>query len=137
MKPIEKCVHAEGPHSHAARGARSSDGRLEVRLSRAGSPGAAPTGAAHRAGWSAGLRVGDGVRARNMREITLPADHRGSTRDLNPGPKGRLQLAARLYVSLPGIGARGRRKRLVEAAHQVCPYSRATHGTSPSKTTLV
>jgi len=24
-------------------------------------------------------------------------------------------------------------QRLVEAAHQVCPYSRATNGTSPSK----
>jgi len=45
-------------------------------------------------------------------------------------------MAARLYVSLPGM-ERATAQRLVEAAHQVCPYSRATHGNIAVETTLV
>ena len=36
-------------------------------------------------------------------------------------------LAARLNVSLPGM-ERDVAQKLVEGAHQVCPYSRATRG---------
>jgi lipoyl-dependent peroxiredoxin len=39
-------------------------------------------------------------------------------------------------VSLPGM-ERATAQRLVEAAHQVCPYSRATHGNIAVETTLV
>ena len=41
--------------------------------------------------------------------------------------RGVLGLAARLNVSLPGID-RDTATALVEAAHQVCPYSHATRG---------
>jgi organic hydroperoxide reductase OsmC/OhrA len=41
--------------------------------------------------------------------------------------RGAYGLAARLNVSLPGM-ERTVARRLVEAAHQVCPYSRATRG---------
>ena len=44
--------------------------------------------------------------------------------------------AARLYVSLPGM-ERATAERLIEATHQVCPYSRATHGNIAVETTLV
>jgi len=40
---------------------------------------------------------------------------------------GAYGLAARLNVMLPGLG-REVAQRLVDAAHQTCPYSRATRG---------
>src|SRR5216684_3072024 len=57
--------------------------------------------------------------------------------EIDLGPEGgAFSLAARLYVSLPGM-ERATAQRLVEAAHQVCPYSRATHGNIAVETTLV
>ena len=73
--------------------------------------------------------------ARNMK-ITLPADHAVDA-EIDLGPEsGAFSLAARLYVSLPGMD-RATAERLVEVAHQVCPYSRATHGNIAVETTLV
>jgi lipoyl-dependent peroxiredoxin len=61
----------------------------------------------------------------------------GEIAEIDLGPEGgAFSLAARLYVSLPGM-ERATAQRLVEAAHQVCPYSRATHGNIAVETTLV
>ena len=66
----------------------------------------------------------------------VPADHSVDA-EIDLGPEGSaFSLAARLYVSLPGM-ERATAQRLVEAAHQVCPYSRATHGNIAVETTLV
>ncbi len=71
--------------------------------------------------------------ARNMK-IALPADHAVGT-EVDLGPEGgAFSLAARLFVSLPGM-ERATAQRLV--AHQVCPNSRATHGNVAVETTLV
>jgi organic hydroperoxide reductase OsmC/OhrA len=43
-------------------------------------------------------------------------------------------MTPRLNVSLPGID-RQAAQALVDAAHQVCPYSLATLGTSTSRST--
>ncbi|MGE0829809.1 MAG: organic hydroperoxide resistance protein [Hyphomonadaceae bacterium] len=43
---------------------------------------------------------------------------------------GGFALQAKLIVSLPGLDA-AQAKELVEAAHQVCPYSNATRGNMP------
>jgi organic hydroperoxide reductase OsmC/OhrA len=73
--------------------------------------------------------------ARNMK-ITLPAE-RAVDAEIDLGPEGSaFSLAARLYVSLPGM-ERATAQRLVEAGHMVCPYSRATHGNIAVETTLV
>ena len=73
--------------------------------------------------------------ARNMK-ITLPADHAVDA-EIDLGPEGgALSLAARLYVSLLGM-ERATAQRLVEAAHEVCPYSRVTHGCIGIETTPV
>ena len=40
---------------------------------------------------------------------------------------GGFALAAQLTVHLPGLAAEDKAK-LVEAAHQICPYSKATRG---------
>jgi lipoyl-dependent peroxiredoxin len=46
--------------------------------------------------------------------------------DLGPS-EGAYGLAARLNVTLPGMD-RQAAQALVDGAHQVCPYSRATRG---------
>ena len=73
--------------------------------------------------------------ARNLK-ITLPADHAADA-EIDLGPEGgAFSLAARLYVSLPGM-ERSTAQRLIEATHQACPYSRAKHGNIAVETTLV
>ena len=91
--------------------------------------------AATLAGWSACFESAMEFAARTLK-ITLPADHAVDA-EIDLGPEGgAFSLAARLYVSLPGM-ERATAQRLVEAAHQVCPYSRATHGNIAVETTLV
>jgi len=138
MNRLEKVLYTARVHTTGGRAgvSRSSDGRLEVRLSRPGSPG---TGTNPEqllaAGWSACFESAMEFAARNMK-ITLPADHAVDA-EIDLGPEGgAFSLAARLYVSLPGM-ERATAQRLVEAAHQVCPYSRATHGNIAVETTLV
>jgi osmotically inducible protein OsmC len=69
-------------------------------------------------------------------KVPLPADPAVELEvDLGPAGGG-YALAARLNVSLPGVD-REVANRLLEAAHQVCPYSRATHGNIEVVTNLV
>ena len=116
--------------------ATSPDGKIDLALSPPGSrgPGTNPE-QLFAAGWSACFDSAMEFAARNMK-ITLPADHAVDA-EIDLGPEGgAFSLAARLYVSLPGM-ERATAQRLVEAAHQVCPYSRATHGNIAVETTLV
>jgi NAD(P)-dependent dehydrogenase (short-subunit alcohol dehydrogenase family) len=60
-------------------------------------------------------------------KVTVPPDL-AIDAEVDLGPTdGAYGLAARLNVSLPGI-AREVAQALVDEAHQVCPYSRATRG---------
>ena len=72
-----------------------------------------------------------------MSEMRSRADHQGR----GVGLRVRIlwldhQGDSAVNVSLPGM-ERTTAQRLVEAAHQVCPYSRATHGNTAVETTLV
>jgi Ohr subfamily peroxiredoxin len=107
--------------------ARSSDGHLDVKLA---SPGSARIGTnpeqLFAAGWSACFESAMGLAARKMK-IVLPADLAINAEvDLNLGDGGYF-LSARLNVSLPGV-ARDAARALVDEAHQICPYSKATRG---------
>src|SRR5215813_7464625 len=118
-------VHTTGGRDHGA--ARSSDGHLDVRLS---TPGGAGSGTnpeqLFAAGWSACFESAMGVVARK-RKIALPADLAIDAEvDLNVAD-GSYFLSARLNVSLPGL-ERDVAQALVDEAHQVCPYSKATRG---------
>jgi lipoyl-dependent peroxiredoxin len=134
MNRLEKVLYTARVHTTGGRSgaSRSADGRLEVRLSRPGSPGAGTNPEQLlAAGWSACFGSAMEFAARNMK-ITLPADHAVDA-EIDLGPEGgAFSLAARLYVSLHETA-----QHLVEAAHQVCPYSRATHGNIAVETTLV
>ncbi len=138
MNRLEKVLYTAKAHTTGGRDgmSRSSDGRLEVKLSRPGSPGTGTNPEQlFAAGWSACFESAMEFAARNMK-IPLPADHAVDA-EIDLGPEGGVfSLAARLYVSLPGM-ERATAQSLVEATHQVCPYSRATHGNIAVETTLV
>ena len=69
-------------------------------------------------------------------KVALPADL-AIDAEVELGPTGdAYEIAVRLNVSLPGI-EREVAQRLVEAAHHVCPYSRATRGNIDLATNLV
>ena len=62
-----------------------------------------------------------------MKKIDVPADVSiDSSVDLGKIPNG-YGIAVRLDVTLPGMD-RAAAQALVDAAHQVCPYSNATRG---------
>ena len=78
------------------------------------------------AGWSACF-LGAIGRAAAERQLRVPADAAINTEiDLVSNDDGYV-LQARLNASLPGIEA-DLAKTLVERAHQLCPYSKATRG---------
>ena len=65
--------------------------------------------------------------AAGQRKVALPADRAIDAEvDLGTNDGGYL-LRARLNVSLPGLD-REVAQALVDAAHQLCPYSKATRG---------
>ncbi|OHT19362.1 organic hydroperoxide resistance protein [Edaphosphingomonas haloaromaticamans] len=117
-------VHTTGGREGAA---RSSDGRLDVKLSTPGAPGAGTNPEQlFAAGWSACFEGAMGIAAREMK-VALPADLAIDAEvDLNIAD-GAYSLGARLEVSLPGIDPDTARA-LVDAAHRTCPYSKATRG---------
>ena len=106
---------------------RSSDGRLDVKLSVPGSPhvGTNPE-QLFAAGWSACFEGALGVAA-HKKKIKLPADMAIDAEvDLHLDG-GEYFLSARLNVSIPGL-ERSIAQGLVEDAERICPYSKATRG---------
>jgi osmotically inducible protein OsmC len=105
---------------------RSSDGLLDIRLS---TPGSARIGTnpeqLFAAGWSACLESAIVLAARKRR-IDLAGVRIDAEVDLNLEEDGYF-LSARLSISLPGV-EHNAAKALVDEAHQICPYSKATRG---------
>ena len=129
MTQIEKVLYTAKTHTTGGRdgASRSSDGRLDIKLS---SPGAAGTGTnpeqLFAAGWSACFIGAMGVAASKMK-VALPADRAVDAEvDLGMTDGGYL-LRARLNVSLPGL-EREVAHAIVDSAHKTCPYSKATRG---------
>ncbi len=105
---------------------RSCDGHLDVRLAVPGSTriGTNPE-QLFAAGWSASFEDAIAIAARkrkmSLSEVAIDAEV-----DLHLGDGGHF-LGARLNVRLPGI-ERAAAEALVEEAHRLCPYSKATRG---------
>ena len=111
--------------------ARSVDGKLDIKLPE-------PHPAAENlfaAAWSA-CYLGAIELAANQRKIKLSAPPAVDTeiKLLHGGPKG-FYLKAHLDVSLPGIDKETARA-LADAAHGICPYSKAVHGNIDIETTV-
>ena len=111
--------------------ARSSDGFLDIKL-------AQPHPAAENlfaAAWSACYLGALGLAAA-QRKVKLPSEPSVDTAiDLN-NANGAFFLRARLDVSVPGVD-RTIAQELIEAAHGICPYSKAVHGNIEVTTTVV
>jgi osmotically inducible protein OsmC len=106
---------------------RSSDGHLDLRLSAPGGHGSGTNPEQlFAAGWSACFESAIGIAARK-RKVELPAGFAIDAEVDLSLVDGFYTLGARLNVSLPGL-ARDVAQALVDEAHTLCPYSRATHG---------
>jgi Ohr subfamily peroxiredoxin len=137
MTLIEKVLYTARTHTTGGRdGASRSTGRLEIKLS---SPGTSGLGTnpeqLFAAGWSACFEGAMGLAARKMR-VSLPADL-AIDAEVDLGMTGGAYfLQARLNVTLPGL-ERDVAQAIVDAAHQTCPYSKATRGNIDVTITLV
>ena len=129
MTQLDKVLYTAQTHTTGGRdgASRSSDGRLDIKLSSPGTPGNGTNPEQlFAAGWSACFMGAMGLVARKMK-ITLPPNAAVDAEvDLGTNETG-YALRARLNVSLPGI-EREAARAVVDAAHQTCPYSKATRG---------
>src|SRR5687768_7093063 len=129
MHTIDKVLYTGRTHTLSGRdgSARSDDGRLDIKLSRPGSsgPGTNPE-QLFAAGWSACFLGAMGRAAQKM-NVAMPQDASVDAEvDLGAGGD-QFFLQARLNVNLPGVD-RATAQALADAAHQICPYSKATRG---------
>jgi Ohr subfamily peroxiredoxin len=146
-KPVEKTDFTEPKYvlytakDHTTGGrdggsSRSSDGRLDVKFTVPGTPG---TGTNPEqmfgAGWSACF-IGAMKIAAGKMKVSVPSDVAVDAEvDLCLIDQAYF-LQARLTVSLPGLD-RETAQALADAAHQTCPYSKATRGNIAVKITVV
>ena len=129
MNTIDKVLYTAKVHTTGGRdgASRSSDGNLDVKLVTPGT-GRAGTNPEQlfAAGWSACFMSAIALAA-SQKKVALPAD-RAIDAEVDLGTNaGGYVLRARLNVSLPGL-PREVAQGLVDAAHQLCPYSKATRG---------
>lgn len=129
MTKLDKVLYTAKAHTTGGRdgASRTDDGRLDVKLTPPGTGGAGTNPEQlFAAGYSACF-IGAIKAVAGKMKLTVPADVAIDAEvDLGPIPTG-YGIAARLNVSLPGMD-RAAAQQLVDAAHQVCPYSNATRG---------
>ncbi|WP_372657175.1 organic hydroperoxide resistance protein [Hydrogenophaga sp.] len=126
---LDKVLYTARAHTTGGRdgASKTDDGRLSVQLT---SPGQAGEGTnpeqLFAAGYSACFLGAIKAVAGKMK-LSVPADVAIDAEvDLGTIAVG-YGIAARLKVSLPGMDP-AQAQSLVDAAHQVCPYSNATRG---------
>ncbi|GKS87704.1 MULTISPECIES: organic hydroperoxide resistance protein [unclassified Acidovorax] len=129
MPSLDQVLYTARAHTTGGRdgASRTDDGRLDVQLS---APGTSGTGTnpeqLFAAGYSACF-IGALKAVGGQLKIAVPQDVAVDAEvDLGKIPNA-YGIAARLKVSLPGLD-RAQAQQLVDAAHQVCPYSNATRG---------
>jgi Ohr subfamily peroxiredoxin len=118
-------THTTGGREKGA--SRSSDGRLDIRLS---TPGSARIGTnpeqLFAAAWSACFESAIALAAR-IKKIALPSDLAIDAEvDLTQSDGGYF-LRTRFNISLPGV-EREAAQALVDEAREICPYSKGTRG---------
>jgi Ohr subfamily peroxiredoxin len=127
MSQTDKVIYTAKTHTTGGRDhgiAKSSDGHLDVKLTSPGAGGGTNPEQLFAAGWSACFESAMGLVARQMK-IALPPDLAIDAEvDLHKSGDDYF-LSTRLNISLPGMD-RETATKLAEAAHEVCPYSKAT-----------
>ena len=129
MTQLDKVLYTAKAHTTGGRegASRSDDGRLDVQLT---SPGTGTTGTnpeqLFASGYSACF-IGALKAVAGKSKTTLPQDLAIDAEvDLGTIPNA-YGIAVRMTVHLPGMD-RDAAQKLIDAAHQVCPYSNATRG---------
>jgi lipoyl-dependent peroxiredoxin len=126
---IEKVLYTGKTHTTGGRegAARSDDGRLDIQLTTPGTQGVGTNPEQLlAAGWSACF-LGAMKKASLLMKVPFPKDAAVFAEvDLGMTDEAYF-LQARLNVSLPGVD-RPVAQEIAYAAHQICPYSKATHG---------
>ena len=136
---FDKVLYTAKAHTTGGRDGGAShtdDGRLDVKLS---SPGTGAVGTNREqlfaAGWSACFLSAVKL-VESKKRIPLPADV-AIDAEVDLGlTHGAFGLGARLNVRFPGVDPEAA-QALVDAAHQVCPYSLATRGNIDVTITVV
>ena len=139
MTSSTKLLYTAKAHTTGGReggASRTSDGRLDVKLTVPGTPGNGTNPEQLFAvGWSACFLSAIKLVAAKMK-VRIPADLAVDPEvDLCSGDDGYF-LKARLNVSLPGL-ERQVAQSILDAAHQTCPYSKATRGNIDVEINLV
>ncbi len=129
---LDKVLYTARAHTTGGRDGRSvsSDGLLDVKLSPpkelGGAGNATNPEQLFAAGYSACF-MGAMKHVAGMKKIAIPAEASiDASVDIGPIPAG-FGIAAQLAVNLPGMD-KAVAQDLINAAHQVCPYSNATRG---------
>jgi Ohr subfamily peroxiredoxin len=137
MSKIQEVLYTGKTHTTGGRdgASRSSDGKLDIKLSAPWSKGDGTNPEQLlAAGWSACYLGALGKAAAEFK-VPMPADAAIDAEvDLAKGEDG-FQLQARLHVSLPGVD-KELAQRMIERAHATCPYSKALGASTGVQTTL-
>jgi osmotically inducible protein OsmC len=130
MTQLEQVLYTARTHTTGGRdggASHSSDGRLDIHLSVPGTPGNGTNPEQlFASGWSACF-IGAMKIAAGKMKVRIPADAAVDAEVDLCLTGDAYYLQARLNVSLPGL-EREVAQSLADAAHQTCPYSKATRG---------
>ncbi|MGV3573217.1 MAG: organic hydroperoxide resistance protein [Ramlibacter sp.] len=124
---LDKVLYTARAHTTGGRdgASRTDDGKLDIKLSPPGGAGEGTNPEQLFAAGYAACFIGAIKAVAGKMKLTVPADVAiDSEVDLGPTSLG-YGIAVRLNISLPGM-ERAAAQQLVDAAHQVCPYSNAT-----------
>jgi len=136
---MKKVIYTAKTHTTGGRdggSARTSDGRLDIKLSVPGTPGNGTNPEQlFAAGWSSCFFSALKIEAAK-RKVRFPVDAAVDAEiDLCLANED-YTLQARLNISLPGLD-REVAQELAEAGHRICPYSKVIHGNIKVEANLV
>ncbi len=134
---LDKVLYTARAHTTGGRdgASRSDDGRLDIKLSPPGQPGNGTNPEQLFASGYSACFMGAMKAVAGKVGVAVPADAAIDAEvDLGPTSHG-YGVAVRMAISLPGMD-REKAQALIDAAHQVCPYSNATRGNIPVTLTL-
>ncbi len=128
---LKKVLYTAKAHTTGGRdggSSRTSDGRLDVKLSIPGGPGNGTNPEQlFAAGWSSCFTSAMKIIA-GKNKVKFPEDAFVDAEvDLCQDEMDAYFIRARLNISLPGLD-HGMAETIAQTAHQVCPYSRVTRG---------
>lgn len=138
MKTLDKVLYTARVHTTGGGRdggvSKSDDGHLDITHTPPGKGGGSNPEQLFAAGYSACF-IGAMKAVAAKQGITLPEDLSVDA-EVDLGPVGQAYgVAVRMTIHLPGMD-RDAAQKLIDTAHQVCPYSNATRDNIPVELTL-